>query len=288
MRLARISRASSWRSACWPPWAWWASACCRAWQCRWAPRCCTPCVSGNPRDALLGRQPGESVLGKLHLNPEAQPVPGTVIWLFESPVWFFNADTFRRRAREVMDQAGDVQWFVLDAEAMTQADADAVEALYELKRELDARGMTLLVAGGHGQFRTALERSGLVKKIGRDKIFGSPNRRWTPSSAGASRRRTRWPSRDGWTFASVGSVACERLACVPACGRTGRISALVDDVIAAIDIQRRPVSGARRRWPARPWPRPRRRWTPGCAPAPWPGRGPAACRTRRCPRPRGS
>ena len=131
-------------------------------------------VSGNPRDALLGRQPGESVLGKLHLNPEAQPVPGTVIWLFESPVWFFNADAFRRRAREIMDQAGDVQWFVLDAEAMTQADADAVEALYELKRELDARGMTLLVAGGHGQFRTALERSGLVKKIGRDKIFGSP------------------------------------------------------------------------------------------------------------------
>jgi len=131
-------------------------------------------VSGNPRDALLGRLPGESVLGKLHLNPEALPVPGTVIWLFESSVWFFNADTFRRRAREVMDQAGDVQWFVLDAEAMTQADADAVEALYELKRELDDRHITLLVAGGHGQFRLALERSGLVKKIGRDKIFGSP------------------------------------------------------------------------------------------------------------------
>jgi MFS superfamily sulfate permease-like transporter len=131
-------------------------------------------VSGNPRDALLGRLPGESVLGKLHLNPDAQPVPGTVVWLFESSVWFFNADAFRRRAREVMDQARGAQWFVLDAEAMTQADADAVEALYELKRELDERGMTLLVAGGHGQFRMALERSGLVKKIGRDKIFGSP------------------------------------------------------------------------------------------------------------------
>ncbi|MGE8634398.1 MAG: SulP family inorganic anion transporter [Achromobacter piechaudii] len=131
-------------------------------------------VSGNPRDALLGRLPGETVLGKLHLNPDAQPVPGMVIWLFESSVWFFNADTFRRRAREVMNNAGDVQWFLLDAEAMTQADADAVEALYELKRELDARNITLLVAGGHGQFRMALERSGLVKKIGQDKIFGSP------------------------------------------------------------------------------------------------------------------
>ena len=127
-------------------------------------------VSGNPRDALLGRQPGESVLGKLHLNPEAQPVPGTVIWLFESPVWFFNADAFRRRAREIMDQAGDVQWFVLDAEAMTQADADAVEALYELKRELDARGMTCWWRAGTA---SSAPRSGLVK-IGRDKIFGSP------------------------------------------------------------------------------------------------------------------
>lgn len=131
-------------------------------------------VSGNPRDALLGRLPGETVLGKLHLNPEAKPVPGAVIWLFESSVWFFNADAFRRRAREIIAQAGDVRWFVLDAEAMTQADADAVEALYELKRNLDERGITLLVAGGHGKFREALQRSGLVKKIGPDRIFGSP------------------------------------------------------------------------------------------------------------------
>ncbi|MBB1626122.1 sulfate transporter [Achromobacter sp. UMC71] len=131
-------------------------------------------VSGNPRDALLGRLPGESVLGKMHLNPQAQPVPGTVIWLFESSVWFFNADAFRRRAREVIAQSGDATWFVLDAEAMTQADADAIEALYELRRALRDRGMVLLVAGGHGQFRMALDRSGLADRIGRDKIFASP------------------------------------------------------------------------------------------------------------------
>ena len=130
-------------------------------------------VSANPRDALLGRLPGETVLGKLHLNPDARPVPGIVVWLFESSVWFFNADAFRRRAREIMDRAGDVQWFVLDAEAMTQADADAVEALYGLKRELDARGIALAIAGGHGQFRLALERSGLADKVGRERIFGS-------------------------------------------------------------------------------------------------------------------
>jgi high affinity sulfate transporter 1 len=149
-------------------------------------------VSGNPRDALLGRLPGESVLGKMHLNPQAQPVPGAVIWLFESSVWFFNADAFRRRAREIIEQAGDITWFVLDAEAMTQADADAIEALYELRRELRDRGMVLLVAGGHGQFRMALERSGLADRIGRDKIFPSPEQaveaieRWRQGPAPAT------------------------------------------------------------------------------------------------------
>jgi sulfate permease, SulP family len=149
-------------------------------------------VSGNPRDALLGRLPGESVLGKMHLNPQAQPVPGAVIWLFESSVWFFNADAFRRRAREIIEQAGDITWFVLDAEAMTQADADAIEALYELRRELRDRGMVLLVAGGHGQFRMALERSGLAERIGRDKIFPSPEQaveaieRWRQGPAPAT------------------------------------------------------------------------------------------------------
>lgn len=128
-------------------------------------------VTANPRDALLGRLPGDQALCKLHLNPNAQPVPDTVIWLFESSIWFFNADAFRRRARDVLQLAGQAKWFVLDAEAMTHADADAVESLFSLKRELEARDCVMMVAGGHGMFRIAMERSGLVEAIGHDNIF---------------------------------------------------------------------------------------------------------------------
>lgn len=130
-------------------------------------------VTANPRDALLGRVPGDHALCKLHLNPAAQPVPDTVIWLFESSIWFFNADAFRRRARDVLALANRVRWFVLDAEAMTHADADAVEALFALKRELDAHDTVMMVAGGHGRFRLAMERSGLIEEIGRDQVFSS-------------------------------------------------------------------------------------------------------------------
>lgn len=128
-------------------------------------------VTANPRDALLGRVPGDHALCKLHLNPEAEPVPETVIWLFESSIWFFNADAFRRRARDVLALAGRARWFVLDAEAMTHADADAVEALFALKRDLDACGTEMMIAGGHGWFRMAMERSGLIEAVGRDQVF---------------------------------------------------------------------------------------------------------------------
>ncbi|WP_176456835.1 SulP family inorganic anion transporter [Bordetella genomosp. 5] len=131
-------------------------------------------VTATPRDALLGRLPGDTALCKLHLNPTATPVAHTVVWLFESSIWFFNADAFRRRAREVLALAAGAQWFVLDAEAMTHADADAVEALTRLKQEVEARGMMLLLAGGHGAFRMALDRSGLADAIGRDRIFVTP------------------------------------------------------------------------------------------------------------------
>ncbi|WP_255032134.1 SulP family inorganic anion transporter [Bordetella genomosp. 1] len=131
-------------------------------------------VTATPRDALLGRLPGDTALCKLHLNPTAKPVPGTVVWLFESSIWFFNADAFRRRAREVMVLGQGARWFVLDAEAMTHADADAIDALTQLRNEVEARGMTLLLAGGHGNFRMALDRSGLADAIGRDRIFLTP------------------------------------------------------------------------------------------------------------------
>ena len=61
-----------------------------------------------------------------------------------------------------------------------------------LRRELRDRGMVLLVAGGHGQFRMALERSGLAERIGRDKIFPSPEQaveaieRWRQGPAPAT------------------------------------------------------------------------------------------------------
>jgi hypothetical protein len=54
---------------------------------------------------------------------------------------------------------------------MMYADSTAMETMAALKSDLDRRGITLLLGGGHGRFRETLYRSGVADLIGRDRIF---------------------------------------------------------------------------------------------------------------------
>ncbi|MEN3930701.1 SulP family inorganic anion transporter [Microvirga sp. W0021] len=120
----------------------------------------------SPRDALLGSRPDSSDIVKLHLDPQAQIIPGFVIYLFEGSIVFFNAETFLRRSSMMVKTAQNMQWFVLDASVMTQADASTIEALEELDEEVRSVGARLVIAGGHRNFRRALERSGFIERLG--------------------------------------------------------------------------------------------------------------------------
>lgn len=127
--------------------------------------------AAKPRDGMLGRRPGGLEFVKLHHYPEAVPVPGILVYLFEGSILFFNATYFARRVRRALRATPDARWLVLDAEAMTHADIGAVDTLLELKAELDQRHIRLVLASGHGQFREILERSGFDDAIGRDWMF---------------------------------------------------------------------------------------------------------------------
>lgn len=131
-------------------------------------------LAATPRDALLGNRPGETDIVKLHNDPQAQPIPGFVIYLFESPIVFFNADVFLRRSMMVAHATPDLRWFILDASVMTHADASTIEVLERLYEDLTLRGAQLAIAGGHRNFRQVLIRSNYIDKIGRDLLFDTP------------------------------------------------------------------------------------------------------------------
>lgn len=101
----------------------------------------------KPEDTVLARIPGLDGFNDISLHDEAATVPGMVIWRFEGPLVFFNADYFKARAHEIIDSAeSDTNWFVLSLESISQIDATGVKAVEDLCRELDAKNVSVALA----------------------------------------------------------------------------------------------------------------------------------------------
>jgi MFS superfamily sulfate permease-like transporter len=96
---------------------------------------------------------------------------GGVVFMFESSLLFVNASYFSLSVRRALGDVPDARWFVLDANSIPYADSTAMEALMAFKALLDARGVRLILAGAHGLFEQAVERSGLAGDLGPTNIF---------------------------------------------------------------------------------------------------------------------
>jgi len=85
-----------------------------------------------------------------------------VLFRFNGPLTFFNADYFKQRALAAADAAGkDVRWFVIDAIPISDIDVNGLYALRDLNAELEARGITLILAGRRTEFLSWLRKIGL-------------------------------------------------------------------------------------------------------------------------------
>jgi len=128
----------------------------------------------RPADTLLGKVPGMESYHDLSLSPDSQPVPGMIIYRFEAPLLFFNADYFKARVLELVDSAQPrPRWFVLSAEAISQLDSTGAMALDELNGELQARGVQLVIARPKQYMRRYGKALGLGDRIGMENIFFS-------------------------------------------------------------------------------------------------------------------
>jgi MFS superfamily sulfate permease-like transporter len=124
----------------------------------------------RPDDRIMGRHPERDSLVSLRRQPDAVLSPRILVYLYEASLMFLNAEHFRERVLAAIEQQPDTRWLVLNASAMHHADTSTVDALEELKAELDRRGIGLKIGGGHGDFRVILERSGLIELIGPEHI----------------------------------------------------------------------------------------------------------------------
>ncbi|WP_404818422.1 SulP family inorganic anion transporter [Streptomyces triticiradicis] len=126
----------------------------------------------RPHDAVQGLVPGLAGMHDVDDFPDARVVPGLLVYRYDSPLFFANAEDFRRSALlAVAEQEVPVRWFVLNAEANVEVDITALDSLDELRRELRERGIEFAMARVKQDLRDDLDAYGLSGSVGEDRIF---------------------------------------------------------------------------------------------------------------------
>jgi SulP family sulfate permease len=126
----------------------------------------------RPHDAIEGHVPGLAGMHDIDDFPDAKPVAGLVVYRYDSPLFFANAEDFRARARAAVSSAPEpVHWFVLNTEAIVEVDITAVDALEALRSELVDSGIVFGLARIKQDLRAALAPSGLLERIGEEHLF---------------------------------------------------------------------------------------------------------------------
>jgi SulP family sulfate permease len=126
----------------------------------------------RPPDAVLSEIPGHGFhdVG----NHPAETLPGLVVFRFYAPLLFSNAGYFTERVQHVIAGAPHpVRWFLLDAQAITDLDVTAADALTTLQKGFVANHISLKIVHANRPFREVIERNGLLEELGPQSLFDS-------------------------------------------------------------------------------------------------------------------
>ena len=128
----------------------------------------------RPRDAVLRRLIAD---GKFHdclEDDEAEDVPGVMVYRLYAPLIFANARHVVGRIRQLVNAAdAELEWLILDAQAITDMDVTAAQRFAELHRELQEQGVAIKIADAPRPFREELAKVGLSDALGSQQFFVS-------------------------------------------------------------------------------------------------------------------
>ncbi len=119
----------------------------------------------RPYDTELGRAEGLDGYHDVRTHPEAQQLPGLVIYRFDAPLFFANAKTFRDEVRRLANSEPKPTWILIAAEPVTDVDTTASDMLEDLDEALNAQGTSLVFAELKDPVREKIERYGLTRTI---------------------------------------------------------------------------------------------------------------------------
>jgi len=130
-------------------------------------------LSARPNVHLMGRIPGTTSWEPIGAGRGSQELPGVIVLLFASPLYYANATHFRTQVEKVLDSEPTAHAFVLDVLGMHDIDFTGCRELGHLLDELERRHMSVDMARPGDHLRENLRRSGLLDRIGTDHCFST-------------------------------------------------------------------------------------------------------------------
>lgn len=126
----------------------------------------------RPYSAVLGRAKGIQGYHDIKRYPEARQVPGLVLFRWDAPLFFANAEQFQDRVLDaVAASPTPVRWLVVAAEPVTSVDVTSADMLAELMGALNEAGIELRIAEMKDPVKDKLKRFGLFAQLGEDAFF---------------------------------------------------------------------------------------------------------------------
>jgi high affinity sulfate transporter 1 len=126
----------------------------------------------RPYSAILGRVDGVKGYHDITRYPDARRIPGLVLFRWDAPLFFANAELFQQRVLDaVAASPTPVRWLVVTAEPVTSVDVTSADMLAELDDALDAAGIQLRFAEMKDPVKDKLKRFGLFTRLGEDAFF---------------------------------------------------------------------------------------------------------------------
>src|SRR3954471_14525180 len=126
----------------------------------------------RPHSAVLGRAEGVKGYHDITRYPRARQIPGLVLFRWDAPLFFANAEFFKERVLDAVAKSPTpVCWLVVAAEPVTSVDVSAGDTVAELDEALHAQGIEFCFAELKDPVKDKLKRFGLFSQLGEQYFF---------------------------------------------------------------------------------------------------------------------
>lgn len=126
----------------------------------------------RPYSATLGHPDGVEGYHDITRYPQAHRIPGLVLFRWDAPLFFANAELFRERVlAAAAESPTPVRCVVVAAAPVTSIDVTAADALTELDLALQTEGIEFCFAELKDPVKDKLKRFGLFAQFGETRFF---------------------------------------------------------------------------------------------------------------------